>query len=85
MFAKELTTLLDNDTPYEQIIRKFEKSDGDWIDEWNSWHEDSAFEHMKNWFVELPFEIRQEMEYFDDCPVCTALKESHEFSTDLIY
>jgi len=50
------------------------KEKDDWLTAWQSWEEDSVFFCMEGWFDSLNIEIKKEMEYFDDCPVCQAMK-----------
>ena len=61
----------------DEPLGRFEDAlhrDKTWLGTWYQWQGDSIFEEMVNWFNSLDIEIKEEMEYFDDCPICQAMK-----------
>jgi hypothetical protein len=75
MLAKKLGEILKDENPYDNFIKALEKEEKGWIYGWDSWEGDNAFEVMKKWFAKLPLEIKEEMDYFCDCPICQATKD----------
>ena len=82
-FAKKLEKIINRENPYINFVKVLKKSKDGWIYGWDSWEGDSAFEEMKEWFKKLPFEIKEEMEFFCDCPICQAMKEGRTSEKDL--
>jgi pyrroloquinoline quinone (PQQ) biosynthesis protein C len=74
-FAKKLRKIIKEKNPYGNFVKALEEPEDGWIYGWNSWEGDNAFEEMKKWFIKLPFKIREEMDHFDDCPICQTMKE----------
>ncbi|HLC69630.1 MAG TPA: UPF0158 family protein [Patescibacteria group bacterium] len=50
-------------------------SDGGWLSVWYEWQRDALFEQAKEWLDNLDIEIREEVDFFDNCPACQALKD----------
>lgn len=84
-FAEKLKITLNDKNPYDNFIKILEENEKDgWIYGWDSWEGDNAFEEMKEWFMTLPFEIREKMDDFGcDCPICQAMKEGKTSEIEL--
>lgn len=65
------------------FVKALKQSKDGWIYGWDSWEGDNAFEKMKLWFEKLPFDIKEKMEYFCDCPICQTMKEGRTSEKDL--
>lgn len=83
-FADKIKKIIAEENSYDNFIKALEESKDGWIYGWTSWEGDNAFEEMKKWFVTLPFEIKEEMDHFDDdCPICRAMKEGRTSEKEL--
>jgi len=50
---------------------------------WPQWESHYLYEELVNWFDTLPVDIKEEFEFFDDCPVCQAMKKAKEEGREL--
>lgn len=83
-FAQKIKKIIAEENSYDNFIKALEESKVGWIYGWTSWEGDNAFEKMKKWFITLPFEIKEEMDHFnDDCPICRAMKEGRTSEKEL--
>jgi len=41
---------------------------------WDVVYGDDLFDEMRSWFDQMPIEIKYQVEWFDDCPICQAMK-----------
>lgn len=72
--AEKLKDIVVSENPQINFIKTLQKTKDGWIYGWNSWISDNAFEEMKLWFHSLPIYIKEELEYFCDCPICQAMQ-----------
>jgi len=80
---KLLTKAFAQGKSYEQCLDLIKRTDESWLWGWNSWRGDCLYEEMLNWLASLPIKIEEEQEYFDDCPICQAMKEAKEEGREL--
>jgi len=71
---KKLLVIISSKNGYQKCLDILSEEKDDWLTAWESWEDDTVFFCMKGWFESLNIEIKKEMEYFDDCPVCQAMK-----------
>lgn len=66
---------------YDECIEVVKQADESWLYGWDSWRGDCLYEEMCDWLDRLNINVKEEQEFFDDCPICQAMKEgktSHE-------
>ncbi len=68
---------------YDQCIDLIKQTDESWIYGWNSWRGDCLYDEMLDWLESLPIKIKEEQEFFDDCPICRAMKEGRDSLEEL--
>lgn len=72
---QNLQRILSDANPIKSAEEVFKKAGDAWQAAWDSWYSDSLFEEIKEWYASLPINIQEDFEYFDDCPICQAMKE----------
>jgi len=60
---------------YEQSLKILREENWIWIDTWQNWTQNYLYEEMEYWLASLPIYIKEDLELFDDCPICQAMKE----------
>lgn len=60
---------------YEQSLKILREENWIWIDTWQNWTQHYLYEEMEYWLASLPIYIKEDLELFDDCPICQAMKE----------
>ena len=68
---------------YDQCLDLIKQTDENWLYGWNSWRGDCLYEEMLDWLAGLPIKIKEEQEFFDDCPICRAMKEGRDSLEEL--
>jgi protein involved in ribonucleotide reduction len=73
----KLQKIVQGPNQYKNFIEALKMVGEDWLSGWDSWEGDNAFEEMKKWFGLLPIEIKEELDHFDNCSVCQAIKSGN--------
>ena len=60
---------------YDECLEIVKQVDASWLYGWDSWRGDCLYEEMRDWLDGLNINVKEEQEYFDDCPICQAMKE----------
>lgn len=63
---------------YDECVEIVKRVDDSWFYGWDSWRGDCLYDETLDWLAGLPIKIKEEHEYFDDCPICRAMKEADE-------
>ena len=68
---------------YEECIEAVKQVNESWLYGWDSWRGDCLYEEMRDWLAGLSIKIEEEQEFFDDCPICQAMKEGRDSLEEL--
>lgn len=70
-----LLKAIEEGKTYDECIEAVKQVDKNWLYGWDSWRGDCLYEEMRDWLEGLPIKIEEEQEFFDDCPICQAMKD----------
>lgn len=72
---EKLEIALDGKGAFSRFKNVLLVAGGGWFDAWEEWKRNYLYEELEVWLAGLPIDIKEDSEYFDDCPVCQAMKE----------
>lgn len=74
----KLNFILDKSRNFQLFEKVLYADKSGWIWGWVQWKYDYLWEKIEDWFFEAKIEAENKWEYFDDCPVCQAMKFAEE-------
>lgn len=80
---EKLSIVLDGQGVFRRFKDILQNDEGGWIHGWYQWENDNLFEEMMAWFESLNVGIQEDVEYFDDCPICQAMKHGLTSESEL--
>lgn len=72
--AEKLAIAIDGKGAFGRFYNVLHGVDKSWLEAWREWERHCLYEEMENWFDKLSINIKEDMELFDDCPICQAMK-----------
>ena len=69
---------------FERALTEIKSADDNWIDGWEQWSRDSAYELFDEWLGTLPFDIKKEWDGCGNCALCKAQVEGNASFPELI-
>lgn len=74
--AERIDIALDGSGAFGRFKRVLGEAGEEWLPAWYSYRDDCLWEEMQNWLASLPFPVRRQMDYADNCPVCQSMKRA---------